>query len=274
MNATALRTRGRTASATVAELRDRNGVLFAVAVANLGLALLFSALLVLDGRTLLGRNVWTKPWKFATSIAIFTGTLAWLTPALSLDDAIERRASRVIAAAMMIEITLISTQAARGVRSHFNTSTPLDTAVFAVMGATITLSTLVVAYVLWRVVRDPPPLAPAYRWGIQLGLLVFVVASFEGGFIAARGSHAVGTTAGSPGLPLLNWHLTGGDLRIAHFLGLHALQVLPLAGFLAARWDRPGRRGSLAAVGVVAACYVVVVGGTFAVAMRGQPLVP
>jgi hypothetical protein len=266
-------TRRSAAVGVVRELRRRNRVLFAVAAVNLGLAVVFTGLLAVDGRTLLGRNVWLKPWKFATSIAVFAATLAWLLPSLSLDDRRERWVSRIVAAAMLVEITLITAQAARGVPSHFNTSTPLDTAVFTVMGVTITLSTLVVAYVCWRTFREPPALAPAYRWGVRLGLLVFVVASFEGGLMAARGSHAVGVPAGGPGLPLLNWSTTGGDLRVAHFVGLHALQVLPLTGYLAARRIRSTRR-ALLVVGVVAASYTVLVGVTFVQALLGLPVVP
>jgi hypothetical protein len=253
----------------LAELRARNRTLFAVALLNLALAVLFTGLLFLDGRTLLGRNVWTKPWKFAVSITVFTATLGWILPSLSLRERTERAVSAIVAGGMLIEITLISAQAARGVRSHFNTATPLDTAVFAVMGTTITVSTLAVTYALWRAVRDPPPVAPAYRWGLWLGLFVFVLASFEGGLMAARGSHAVGAPADAPGLPLLNWSLTGGDLRIAHFIGLHALQVLPLTGYLAARWRRLSSRGALAAVGTVAALYGALAAVTFVQAMRG-----
>lgn len=257
----------------VTELFDRNRFLGTVALCNLGLVVVFTVLLGVDGRTVLGRSVWTKPWKFAASIAIFTATMGWLLPSLSLSDRVERRATYVIGVAMTIEIALISTQAARAVPSHFNRGTPLDTAIFALMGVTITVSTLVVASVLWRIVRDPPDLHPAFLWGIRLGLFVFVVASVEGYLMIARGAHGVGAPAGGPGLPLLNWSLTGGDLRIAHFVGLHALQVLPLTGYVAARWIDASTRRSLGVVGTVAALYASVVAVTFVQALRGNPLV-
>ncbi len=263
----------RAAVGAATELRDRNRVLFAVAAANLALAAVFTVLLSLDGRTLLGRNVWTKPWKFATSIAVFTATMGWILPSLGLGERVERLVTATIGGAMTIEIALISTQAARGVASHFNKSTTLDTAVFAVMGVTITISSLAVAVVLWRVVRDPPSLHPAYLWGLGLGMLVFLLASFQGWLMISRGGHAVGAAADSPGVPLLNWRLTGGDLRVAHFIGLHSLQVLPLTGYVAARWDGVARVGSLAVVGTVGALYAALTAGTFVLAMLGTPLV-
>lgn len=255
------------------ELHDRNRTLFVVAAANLALAVVFTGLMALDGRTLLGRNVWTKPWKFATSIAIFTATMGWLLPSLSLPDRVERVATGTIGGAMAIEIILISTQAARGVASHFNTTTPLDSTIFLIMGITITISSVAVAYVLWRTVRDPPPLAPAYRWGIILGMLVFVVSSFEGWLMISHGGHGVGASNDAPGLPLLNWSLTGGDLRVAHFIGLHALQVLPLTGYYATRWGGRSSRRALGVVGFVGAIYVLFTGVTFLQAMRGIPFV-
>jgi hypothetical protein len=93
-------TRRSAAVGVVRELRRRNRPLFAVAAVNLGLAVVFTGLLAVDGRTLLGRNVWLKPWKFATSIAAFTATLAWLLPSLSLGDRRKRWVSRIVAAAV------------------------------------------------------------------------------------------------------------------------------------------------------------------------------
>ncbi len=262
-----------TITRVLGELRRRNRVLFAVALGNVGLALVFTALMQVDGRLLLGRNVWTKPWKFATSIAVFTATMGWILPSLSLTDRVERTATSVIGSAMTIEIVLISVQAARGVASHFNDSTPVDVAIYAVMGVTITISSAVVAYVLWRVIRDPPALQPAYLWGLVIGMFLFVLASFEGWVMVSRGSHAIGAANDGPGLPLLNWSTVGGDLRVAHFIGLHALQVLPLTGHVASEWDRVAERGSLAIVAVVGALYGAFVAGTFGLALLGTPLI-
>jgi hypothetical protein len=256
------------------ELYDRNRLLCLVALCNVGLAVVFTLLIQIDSRSLLGRNIWTKPWKFATSIAIFTATMAWLLPSLSLSDRVERLTTYTVASAMIIEISLISMQAARGVRSHFNYSTPLDSTIAAVMGLTITINTLVIAFVLWRIVRRPPDLAPAYLWGIWIGVFLFVAASFQGWVMIGYDSHSIGAPAGGPGLPLLNWSVTGGDLRIAHFIGLHSLQVLPFTGYVAARWPDTSPRISKSVVGVVAVLYGSLVGGTFAWALLGNPLVP
>jgi len=256
-----------------AELRARNETLFAVALANAALVVLFSALLLVDGRTLLGRNVWTKPWKFAASIAVFTATVGWLLPSLELCEHFKRRVTAVISVTMLLEITLISVQAARVVPSHFNQSTPVDGAIFGIMGTAITINTLVVAVVLWRVVRSPPSLSPAYLWSVRLGLLVFVLASLEGWLMVANGGHAVGAPADAPGLPLLNWSLAGGDLRVAHFIGLHALQVLPLVGYLTARSGRLSGRTPLVAVGLAGLGYSALTGATFVQALLGVPLV-
>ena len=258
---------------TVVELYDRNRPLFAVAVANLLLAVDFTGLMAVDGRTLLGRNVWTKPWKFATSIAVFTATMGWILPSLSLTDRVETIATYTIGGAMAIEIVLISTQAARGVASHFNTSTALDSTIFMIMGITITISSVAVAYVLWRVIRNPPALAPAYLWGLILGMFVFVLASFQGWLMIAQGGHGVGAPGDGPGLPLLNWSLTGGDLRIAHFVGLHALQILPLTGYYAERRGRGSSRQALGILSVVGGVYVLLTVAVFVQALRGTPLV-
>ncbi|WP_205596754.1 hypothetical protein [Halostella salina] len=250
--------------ALVAELRGRNFPLFAVAALNAVLFVGFVAGIAADPRTVGGEPVWLKPAKFAGSIALFTATLGWLSRHLPVKDATLRRASIGIAAGGVIEILLIGGQAARGVESHFNQSTALDTAVFAVMGATIAVTVGLVALLLVRARRAEFDTHPAFAKGIRLGVALFVVGSYEGGAMVALGGSAVGA---APTLPVVGWHLIG-DFRMAHFVGLHALQTVPLAGFLAAVGAergyvrRPSRVVTLVATAVAAALVL-----TFALAL-------
>jgi hypothetical protein len=212
----------------------RHAFLTALTLGHLALALLLALCATIDDAQVLGISRWIKPLKFALSIAIYLGALAWYAP--ELGTARDRRWPLALAGwTMVVEIVAIVSQAARGTTSHYNVASGLDAALFSAMGTAIALNSLAMAWcavLAWRTHREAPS---AYRLGIVLGLVVALAGSAVGGVMIANNAHTVGLADGGPGLPLLNWSTVAGDLRIAHFVGLHALQGLPLLGALAGR---------------------------------------
>lgn len=232
-----------------------------LAVAGL-MALLAVACLAglwLDDRVLVGAPIWLKPLKFAISTIIYAMTLAWM---ISLLDGRRHRAGwwlgTLISVGLVVELTAIAGQVLRGRPSHFNVATPFDTVVWAVMAAFIMLvfvATLLLAVILLRQRLTDRPAALAIRLGLLIALAGMSIgylmtgptpaqlgALESGAAPALIGAHSVGVEDGGPGLPVVGWSTLGGDLRAAHFVGLHALQALPLLAFglslLSRRWSR------------------------------------
>ena len=169
-------------------------------------------------------------------------------------------------AVLAFEMAVIAGQAALGQLSHFNIATPASGLLFALMGVAIVILTLWTAAmgILFWTKAMPAHLPAGYWWGIRLGILLFVLCAFEGGLMASRLQHTVGAADGSAGIPLLNWSKHHGDLRIAHFVGMHALQILPFVGF----WflKKPAEIIGLASVYGLLAVYL------FVRALGGKPL--
>jgi hypothetical protein len=204
--------------------------------------------LALDHRMLGGAPIWLKPLHFGVSFTLYAFTLAWM---LSRQTRARRAGWLVgtgIAVAATAEMAMIVFQVVRGRASHFNISTPLDSAIFDWMGViagVVWLATFALAALLaWQPTEDR-----ALRWAIRFGLvsalvgmaLAFLmlanvspaeVAAMHAGAPTAVGGHSVGVPDGGPGMPVTGWSTTGGDLRIPHFVGLHGLQALPLLGLL------------------------------------------
>ncbi|MGW5052812.1 hypothetical protein [Actinokineospora sp. NPDC004072] len=191
--------------------------------------------LLVDDRVLVGAPIWLKPLKFALSFMLYGLAWAWLISLLPKRSRVLSAASAVIIATAAIEMGILLTQTIRGRESHFNSTTELDGALFELMGLTIIVfwvATLVASVVIGarRIAPRPENLAIRLGLGISLvGMLLGVPMttrdSLREGF---SGTHSVGVVEGGPGMPLTAWSTTGGDLRIPHFVGLHALQVLPL----------------------------------------------
>ncbi|GAA4011224.1 hypothetical protein GCM10022408_24500 [Hymenobacter fastidiosus] len=243
---------------------------------NVPLIALALLLLPFDDRVVTGLNVWFKPLKFALSTLIYVWTLGWLLADL---PAAAQRATRIIswgvAVSMTVEMLAVFLQAARGTTSHFNVTSALDGALFGVMGLFISLNTGLLVWALYLTLRHRPFGPAAYVWGMRLGLLLFLVGSAVGGTMIRQMGHTVGAADGGPGLPGLGWSTRAGDLRAAHFLGLHALQLLPLAGWLLARYFPRGQvRGQLLGLLAFTLLYVGAVAWLYWHALQGLPLWP
>lgn len=260
----------------IAELRARDPLLFWTG-ALMALALIVVTLVsISDQRLILGINPWIKPMKFLISITCLLWTTAWFMPETA-PDLVRRALVRwTIASAMVIEIALIIIQAARGTTSHFNAATPFDLAVFNVMGITITVNTIAMMLFLWILRRDTPTHCAGYLWGVRLGVALFVLASWQGFTMVANNAHAVPGPDGGPGLPFVNWSTVMGDLRSAHFFGMHAMQALPLVGFLLDRTvggNQPSNVTPSASIVVIATgiLWLVAMGGLLVIALLGRP---
>lgn len=219
-------------------LKNRNAVLYGFGLTCLISGAVCIGLTLTTTGQVLGINAFIKPAKFFLSVWIFCWTMAWILPLLDRPRVATVYAWMVVAV-MTFELGIIVVQAYRGKLSHFNISSVLDAVLFSSMGIAITLLTAWTAYIGVLFFRlKTSMVSPAYLWGIRLGILLFVLFAFEGFLMAGRLSHTVGAADGGAGLPIINWSTRYGDLRIAHFFGMHALQLLPLFGYYLARRPR------------------------------------
>jgi hypothetical protein len=263
-------------SRIVSELFERQPTLARYGAALLLLALGTALLQQFDARTLDGVNVWVKPTKFLVSVGVFALTTAWFFGYVRP----ERRRSRamgwtvaVLLVSATFELAWISWQAAQGLDSHFNTGTPFYAIMFALMGLFALALTGTTLPLAWEIARRPAEgLQPDYVLAVVLGLvLTFLLGTGAGAYMSAHGSHDVGAEGAR--LALFGWNREGGDLRIAHFMGIHAQQAIPLLGGMLGLTALPRgarTRWLLAGTALFTAATLVL----FAQAVSGRPLLP
>ena len=258
---------------------------------GVGMLVVFAASLAamaVDHSAILGAPTWLKPAKFAISTAIYVFTLAWIFTYLPGRRRLTTIVGGLTAVVVVLEVAIIDAQAARGITSHFNVATPLDAALFAIMGLAILVAwgaaiALDVALFRQRFADG------AFGWALRLGMLLTVLGQATGGLMtnptqaqlaAARttrltvaGAHTIGAPDGGPGVPVTGWSREHGDLRVPHFIGLHAVQLLPAVAWLIGPLGSALRRRR--AVFVAAAGYFALFAILLAQALSGQPvLVP
>lgn len=245
------------------QLKNRNGTLFFFGFACFALAGMCLFLVNASSTSVAEVNAWHKPLKFSVSIAVYVWTIGWFLQYLPSFDSTFFSWTNVLL--FTFELTYITLQAARGQESHFNQSSTLYSALFVAMAVAATFIVLYAAYIAYLFFRsDFPDLSAHYLWSIRLALIIFVTFSLEGFLMGSRQSHTVGPPRSSISLPITKWNLDSGDLRVAHFLGMHALQLLPLLSHFVLKNTK--------AVFVVSAIYFLLATITLVQALAGKPV--
>lgn len=217
------------------QLKARNKLLYWTGWLCLTGALICAGMMLKNDTVVLGINAYIKPMKFFLSVAIFAWTIAWYMHYLKYRRSVLVY-SIVFILVMLIELGIITWQASRGKLSHFNISSRFDGMLFAIMGiaiVTLTLWTLYISILFFVQRNFTVPIH--YIWAVRLALLLFIIFSFQGYMMVRQLAHTVGSPDGGPGLPVLNWSTTYGDLRVAHFFGIHSLQIIPLLAYYVTR---------------------------------------
>jgi hypothetical protein len=276
------------AAALLARLWRTSPPLTAVGMLMLVAAVASLVGVLVDPRIITGAPAWLKPFKFAISIAIYSLTLAWIFEGLPDWPRVRRFVGWTTAIVFVLEVAIIDAQAWRGTTSHFNVSTPANAVLFVVMGAAILLQTFVsvaVVVALWRQRFTDRPLG----WALRLGMTLTIAGAMTGplmtrptaaqlaharagGPMTTAGAHSVGGVDGGPGVPVTGWSREHGDLRVPHFIGLHAVQSLALIAVGLRRWRRPEAdrlKALLAAAASYAALFLLLLWE----ALRGQSIV-
>ena len=212
------------------EVKLRNEYLFYLGV----FCFIFSVVCIICTQTTTikvhGINAWYKPFKFAVSIGMYAWTMAWLCHYLHNFNV--NLFSWAVILLLGFELVYIAIQASRGELSHFNFNAPIYTVMYSLMGIAAVLTTIYTAYIGFLFFTQRFPNLPIYYlWGIRMGIIIFVIFSFEGALMSSKASHSVGALNDNSNLLIVGWSKTVGDLRVAHFIGMHALQILPLLSF-------------------------------------------
>jgi len=206
----------------------RDPLLYRVGLAMIIMSGLLVMPLAVDDRLVLGINPWIKPIKFCLSASIYVFTIAWFLHYIKSYSRIKKWISYLTGITIIIDILIITFQAFRGLQSHFNYTTYFDQILFGIMGLCIGISTLMIVIYFLILFIGKSSISLPYRLSILLSIFIFLVGSWVGGVMISIGSHTIGAEDGSFGILFFNWSREFGDLRIAHFLGLHAIQIIPM----------------------------------------------
>lgn len=277
----------------IKQFKNTSNVLLRSSYFTIGLLIFFTVGIFADSRMITGIPAWLKPAKFAISVTIYSFTMLWF---LSFVDTTKRWRKRLVqiigwtlTLTLFAEWVGIITQALRGTTSHFNIATSFDAAMWSLMAIAIFIlffaNIAVVALLMTQRLKSP-----TLTWALRLAMIITVIGLAEGylmtsptaqqmaGWQAGEpitivGAHSVGIEDGGPGLPFLNWSTEGGDLRIGHFIGMHALQVIPFFALFIMRRRRLNEKQKLNLVWIASAVYLGITALVTWQALRAQPFI-
>lgn len=215
-------------------LVSRQPLLARYGLAMLALMLPTLLALSLDERLIRDVPVWIKPLKFMASTTLFAFTTAWFLPLLP-ETIRQSRSMKWMVWTLIVtsafEVGYISFQAGMGSASHYNIADTLHAAMYGLMAMAAVLLTATQAWLGWQIYRTTRTSPQSvFVFAVIAGLMLTFILSVISGF-ALGGKQA---PAGE-GWAFLGWHMQGGDGRPAHFLAVHAQQLIPLMGYLAHR---------------------------------------
>ncbi len=230
---------------------------------------------LLDPRVLDSAAIWTKPQKFNISLSLHFVTLAVLAyqvPRATRNGSLLIGFGYLAVISLVFEFVYLNVQAARGARSHFNSDTAFEQIMYALMGLGaffMVFAAFVLAIQIWRK-------GDRSNRGLWLGSIIGLTTGFAITMVLASQMSNIGRFVGAPlsgggeVVPFFGWSREYGDLRPSHFVSLHLMQTLPLAGYIADRQKWPAMP-IVVGLGVV---QVAVAVALFMQALAGQPFWP
>lgn len=188
-----------------------------------------------------GPVTWRKPILFGISGGLTALSAAWVWAALP-----QRRGDRWLAAlsawALWIEVVLIDLQTWRGVASHFNRATPVDSLLYDAMGVLIVFVSLVLVDLTVRLCREPTAFPADMLLAARAGMVFLVISCALGVWVSVNGDMRL-----AAGLEPERYGIAGVP-KFPHGATIHAIQWLPAVAWIG-RWaglTRGPRRAAVA----------------------------
>ncbi|NND62342.1 MAG: hypothetical protein HKN48_04020 [Flavobacteriaceae bacterium] len=254
-------------------VRSKSPILFTIAMFHFIGALVCIGGLLIDERSLMGVNVWLKPLKFSISVGIYILTVGFLNTLYPFSNLKRNIINNIVSFTLLLEVGIICFQGARGVQSHYNESSLFDGILFGIMGLLIAINVLVMVFLAFETIRLKMKVPRPIQWAILMGWLVIIFGSWIGGQMISAMAHNVGIADGGAGLPFVNWSTEAGDLRVAHFFGLHAIQIIPLfALWVSNKWKINTTSKTVVTI-IFGLLYFGWIAYTFYQAKQGMPFI-